>query len=84
MPLTTLIETPALARQLIDQGLAIIDCRYDLRDEAWGRRQYAEGHIPGAEYASLDADLSGEKNGRTAGTTAGSRDPGSHVWPARH
>jgi len=64
MPLTTLIETSTLARQLIDQEFAIVDCRYDLRDEAWGRRQYAESHIPGAVYASLDADLSGEKNGK--------------------
>jgi thiosulfate/3-mercaptopyruvate sulfurtransferase len=64
MPLTTLVETSTLARQLSDQRLAIIDCRYDLRDEAWGRQQYAASHIPGAVYASLDADLSGEKTGK--------------------
>ena len=63
MPQTTLIDTSTLAEHLTDQNLAIVDCRYDLRDEGWGRRQYAEGHIPGAVYASLDADLSGEKNG---------------------
>jgi thiosulfate/3-mercaptopyruvate sulfurtransferase len=63
VPLTTLIDTPTLAEHLSDERLAIIDCRYDLRDEAWGQRQYAERHVPGAVYASLDADLSGEKTG---------------------
>ena len=48
MPRTTLIETSTLAEHLTDQKLAMVDCRYDLRDEGWGRRQYAEGHIPGA------------------------------------
>ena len=42
----------------------MIDCRYDLRDEAWGRRAYETSHIPGAAYASLDRDLSGAKTGR--------------------
>ena len=63
MRLTTLIDTSTLAEHLIDQSFAIIDCRYDLKDEAWGQRRYAERHIPGAVYASLDADLSGEKTG---------------------
>jgi thiosulfate/3-mercaptopyruvate sulfurtransferase len=62
--LMTLIDTPTLADRLIDQMLVIVDCRYDLKDAAWGQRQYVERHVPGAVYASLDADLSGEKNGR--------------------
>jgi thiosulfate/3-mercaptopyruvate sulfurtransferase len=63
MTLTTLIDTPTLSEHLGDQAFAIVDCRYDLTDGTWGQRQYAERHIPGAVYASLDADLSGEKTG---------------------
>lgn len=54
---TTLISTGTLAAQL-GGGWAVVDCRYDLKDEAWGRRQYLESHIPGAVYASLSRDMS--------------------------
>lgn len=63
MAFTTLIDTEALASRLSDPDLAIVDCRFDLRDTALGLRQYAEGHVPGAVYASLDSDMSGQKNG---------------------
>jgi thiosulfate/3-mercaptopyruvate sulfurtransferase len=33
-------------------------------DIAKGERLYREGHIPGAFFANMDADLSGEKNGQ--------------------
>lgn len=58
---TTLIDTETLAAHLSDW--AIIDCRYDLKDEAWGRNQYLAGHIPGAVYASLSHDLSTTPDG---------------------
>lgn len=41
----------------------VFDCRHDLADAALGERQYAEGHVPGALFAHLDRDLSGEKSG---------------------
>jgi thiosulfate/3-mercaptopyruvate sulfurtransferase len=61
---TTLISTADLAAHTSDPVFLVIDCRYDLKDEGWGAREYAEGHIPGAVYASLDRDLSGTKTGR--------------------
>jgi thiosulfate/3-mercaptopyruvate sulfurtransferase len=64
VPLTTLINTAALAGRLTDPSLAIVDCRFDLGDVARGEREYRESHVPGAVYAHLDRDLSGEKNGR--------------------
>jgi thiosulfate/3-mercaptopyruvate sulfurtransferase len=64
VPFRTLIDTETLAAHLSDPAWAVIDCRYDLRDEAWGQRQYEAAHIPGAVHASLDRDLSGEKTGR--------------------
>lgn len=42
----------------------VFDCRHDLMDTGKGERAYREGHIPGAYFAHLDIDLSGEKTGR--------------------
>ena len=39
--------------------LRVVDCRFDLRDTEAGRRAYTQSHIPGAQYAHLDEDLSG-------------------------
>jgi thiosulfate/3-mercaptopyruvate sulfurtransferase len=61
---TSLIDTKTLASRLLDPAVAIVDCRFDLKDPASGEREYAARHIPGASYASLDADMSGEKTGR--------------------
>ncbi len=68
MPYTTLISTEQLAQHLdsapLDDGpLVLLDCRYDLAKEEWGLEQYRAGHVPGAVYASLSHDLSGEKTG---------------------
>ena len=59
---TTLISTDTLAAHL-DGSWVIVDCRYDLRNESWGREQYLAAHIPGAVYASLSRDLSGQRTG---------------------
>ncbi len=64
MPFTTLIDSATLAEHLSDSTFVIVDCRYSLDDEAWGRREYEGSHIPGAVYAHLGHDLAGEKNGR--------------------
>jgi thiosulfate/3-mercaptopyruvate sulfurtransferase len=63
MAFTTLIDTATLASRLHDGRLVIADCRFDLKDPAWGERVYAEAHIPGAVYVHLDRDLSGPKTG---------------------
>jgi thiosulfate/3-mercaptopyruvate sulfurtransferase len=54
-----LIRAPELAARLDDADLAIVDCRFDLGDTDWGRRQYEAGHLPGAVYASLETALAG-------------------------
>lgn len=41
----------------------VVDCRFDLQDEHWGRAQYQAAHVPGAVYASLSDDLAGERSG---------------------
>jgi thiosulfate/3-mercaptopyruvate sulfurtransferase len=59
-----LVTTEELAAHLNDPAWVIFDCRHDLMDTGKGERAYREGHIPGAHFAHLDIDLSGEKNGR--------------------
>jgi thiosulfate/3-mercaptopyruvate sulfurtransferase len=54
---TTLIDAVELAALPPDDVL-IVDCRFDLADPGNGPREYLDGHIPGAVYASLDHDLS--------------------------
>jgi thiosulfate/3-mercaptopyruvate sulfurtransferase len=58
----TLISTDTLASNR-EQSWVLVDCRYDLRDPAWGRVQYLAGHIQGATYASLSTDLSAPPSG---------------------
>src|SRR5688572_17242861 len=61
MPHTTLVSTDLLAAHLADW--AIVDCRFDLQRDEWGRGEYRTGHIPGAVYASLNDDLSAPRTG---------------------
>jgi thiosulfate/3-mercaptopyruvate sulfurtransferase len=35
-----------------------VDCRFDLADPERGRQFYEEGHVPGASFLELEADLS--------------------------
>ncbi|HEV2678995.1 MAG TPA: sulfurtransferase [Rhodanobacter sp.] len=54
---TTLIDATELAALPL-QEILIVDCRFDLADPDKGSRDYLDGHIPGAVFASLDHDLS--------------------------
>ena len=51
----TLIDVEAL-RELGSQA-RLIDCRAGLGDPGYGRRAYAQGHIPGAQHGDLDLDF---------------------------
>ncbi|MDT8324017.1 MAG: sulfurtransferase [Bacteroidota bacterium] len=52
-----LISADELLQQTSSAMLPVIlDCRYDLADTANGRVHYGQGHIPGAQYLSLDDD----------------------------
>jgi thiosulfate/3-mercaptopyruvate sulfurtransferase len=57
----TIVSTDTLADHLGDW--VVVDCRFDLSNEQWGRQQYEEAHIPGAVYASLNDDLAGPRTG---------------------
>jgi len=67
----TLISTGDLSAHL-DGTWTIIDCRFDLQHEGWGRDQYLKSHIPGAVYAHLSDDMSAPTTGLN----------GRHPWPS--
>lgn len=62
---TTLVSAEETAAHLNDPQWIICDCRHDLADHSAGYRAYRSGHIPGARFLHLDADLSGPKTGLT-------------------
>jgi thiosulfate/3-mercaptopyruvate sulfurtransferase len=66
MPLAQLITAAELAQRLHPPDLLILDCRFALEDPTYGERSYSEAHIPGAQFADLEKDLSGPV---IAGTT---------------
>ena len=80
----TLIQAAEL-QTLLATGPApvLLDCGFELADGTAGRRAYEAGHLPGAWYAHLEADLSGPKS--TAATVADGRvgNSGRHPLPSR-
>lgn len=68
---TTLVDGESLFGHLGDARLRIFDCRSVLSDASAGESAWRESHLPGAQYAHLDRDLSGP---HTAGA-------GRHPWP---
>lgn len=59
MAFTTIVSTETLANHLDDPDWVILDARFTLDDEQWGRAQYDQSHIPHALYADLATDLAG-------------------------
>ena len=60
MPYQTIIDPIELADlQRRDDELVILDARFNLDDEDWGDRAFAELHIPGAQRADLSRHLAG-------------------------
>lgn len=57
--MSQLIAAPALAGLLPGSNLMVFDTRASLADAGYGRRLYAESHIPGALFLDLEEDLSG-------------------------
>jgi thiosulfate/3-mercaptopyruvate sulfurtransferase len=51
------IEVADLLARLGDPSLRVLDARFELLDPGAGRRQYLEGHVPGALFTDLDEDL---------------------------
>ncbi len=77
MPYTTLISAADLARHYQDASWVVLDCRHDLTNPDAGKAAYAAGHIPGAQFAGIDTDLSDKSPG------PGGEFRGRHPLPAR-
>lgn len=59
----TLVSSAELAQHLDDPDWVILDCQHDLMQPMLGRAEYVRGHIPGAQFVSIDHDLAAAKNG---------------------
>jgi thiosulfate/3-mercaptopyruvate sulfurtransferase len=51
-------------RQLVALRYQFVDCRWELGNPGRGRELYLAGHIPGASFLDVDADLSSEPGRR--------------------
>jgi thiosulfate/3-mercaptopyruvate sulfurtransferase len=63
MQYTTLISAADLARHISDPDWIVLDCRHELANPDAGRLAYAAGHIPHAQFAHLDTELSDKTPG---------------------
>jgi thiosulfate/3-mercaptopyruvate sulfurtransferase len=61
-----LVTAAWLRAQLGRPRLVVVDCRFRLGQPGAGRRDWLEGHVPGAAFLDVDADLADEpgKRGR--------------------
>ena len=66
--MNVLVSPAWLREHLHDPGVRVVDCRFVLGTPGAGREQYLAGHIAGAGFLDLDADLAGPvgdgRNGR--------------------
>ena len=58
MSFTTLITAAELKQHLDNPVFVVLDCRSELTDPTAGASAFAAGHIPGAQHADSDRDLS--------------------------
>lgn len=59
-----LLIDAATLKPLIESGQCVVfDVRHDLADHSAGRRQYEQGHIPGAIFLDHEQDLAAAKTG---------------------
>jgi thiosulfate/3-mercaptopyruvate sulfurtransferase len=60
MSYTTFIQPKEAFENLQNPNFLFVDCSYSLADKSWGAEEYKKAHLPGALYADLHDDLSGE------------------------
>lgn len=75
----TLISPKALKEQI--ESVIVLDLRHQLSDPDWGAAQYAQGHLPGARFVSLDKDLSGRPDGQNGRHPLPDRDEFANLLP---
>ena len=75
MSFTTLITAAELKQHLDNPVFVVLDCRAELTDPTAGASAFAAGHIPGAQHADSDRDLSDNPQGQMASFVAVIRYP---------
>ncbi len=58
MSYQTIISVEELNNNLANKDWFVFDCRFMLNDPAGGLKKFNQGHIPGAQFADMDKDLS--------------------------
>ena len=58
MEYNTIISSAQLADIAANDDVRIFDCRFSLKDPQGGKKNYQKGHIPGAQFADMDTQLS--------------------------
>lgn len=58
MDYTTIISAQQLAEIIHNDDVRVFDCRFALKDPQGGLKNYLAGHIPGAQFADMDTQLS--------------------------
>lgn len=77
MNYTTLIRAHELHALLAgERPVCVFDCSFDLMAPALGAAQYQEAHLPGAQYADVNQDLSASADDQAASG-------GRHPLPSR-
>ncbi len=58
MGFQTIISVEELNENINQKNWCLFDCRFSLKDPKDGLAKFNQGHIPGAQFADMDADLS--------------------------
>ncbi len=72
-----LVDAPSLKSALGRHTIVLLDASFDLTEPSAGEQTWARGHVPGAQYAHLERDLSGPKQALGPGFS------GRHPLPLR-
>ncbi|SES32787.1 sulfurtransferase [Salipaludibacillus aurantiacus] len=59
MSVSNIVDSDWLAGRLNQADVAVVDCRFNLKDPDAGKKAYDKEHLPGAVYMDLEKDLSG-------------------------
>jgi thiosulfate/3-mercaptopyruvate sulfurtransferase len=58
MSYSTIISAPELNAIINDDNVRVFDCRFSLKDPKGGLKSYQAGHLPMAQFADMDTQLS--------------------------
>ena len=58
MEYNTMISTDELQAIINNDNVRVFDCRFSLKDPKGGLKNYQAGHLPNAQFADMDTQLS--------------------------